>query len=128
MFSIVASLLLGLTPAVHPEREAQIATISAAGATWKAAAHQRFSSQAPGASKTLCGLQGDWKAQIQAKVGAGEIETFYSASNDAIPDTFDSETNWPQCAKIINDIRDRARASNWGDPWPPRPRRPHARE
>merc|ERR1711990_622601 len=31
-----------------------------------------------------------------------------------IPDSFDSETNWPQCAKMINDIRDQ---SNCGCCW-----------
>ena len=25
-----------------------------------------------------------------------------------IPDSFDSETNWPQCAKVIGDIRDQS--------------------
>merc|ERR1719274_29302 len=25
-----------------------------------------------------------------------------------IPDTFDSATNWPQCAKVIDDIRDQS--------------------
>merc|ERR1711967_91051 len=26
----------------------------------------------------------------------------------AIPDSFDSETNWPKCAKVIGDIRDQS--------------------
>ena len=29
-------------------------------------------------------------------------------SDDSIPDSFDSETNWPQCAKVIGDIRDQS--------------------
>merc|ERR1719375_1859985 len=35
--------------------------------------------------------------------------------NDAdVPDEFDSATNWPQCAKVIGDIRDQ---SNCGCCW-----------
>jgi cathepsin B len=29
-------------------------------------------------------------------------------ADDAIPDSFDSATNWPQCAPVINDIRDQS--------------------
>merc|ERR1719220_3364091 len=32
----------------------------------------------------------------------------------ALPDNFDSEQNWPQCAKIIGDVRDQ---SNCGCCW-----------
>jgi hypothetical protein len=28
--------------------------------------------------------------------------------DEDIPDSFDSETNWPQCAKVIGDIRDQS--------------------
>jgi len=35
-------------------------------------------------------------------------------SSVAIPDDFDSETNWPECAKVIGDIRDQ---SNCGCCW-----------
>merc|ERR1719487_2003299 len=44
----------------------------------------------------------------------GEIKQFRANANLAIPDNFDSETNWPQCAKIIGDIRDQ---SNCGCCW-----------
>ena len=28
--------------------------------------------------------------------------------NKAIPDSFDSAENWPECSKVINDIRDQS--------------------
>jgi hypothetical protein len=28
-----------------------------------------------------------------------------------VPESFDSETNWPHCAKVIGDIRDQSRPS-----------------
>ena len=40
---------------VHPERAAQIAA-HPSSALWTAAAHARFASQAPGASKSLLGV------------------------------------------------------------------------
>lgn len=39
------------------------------------------------------------------------LTTFGSQTNNhitSIPDDFDSATNWPQCAKVINDIRDQS--------------------
>ena len=51
------------------------------------------------------------------KVRAGEIEQYVphpSIANAAIPDAFDSATNWPQCESTINDIRDQ---SNCGCCW-----------
>merc|ERR1719181_1457207 len=79
---------------VHPERAAQIEKINnAEGVLWKAAAHPRFASQAPGASKDLCGVknitqQGDI---IKKLVKLGEMEVFESEANAAVPDNFDSE-------------------------------------
>jgi len=32
----------------------------------------------------------------------------YDIRDEDIPDTFDSESNWPQCAKVIGDIRDQS--------------------
>merc|ERR1719460_3399025 len=100
---------------VHPERMAQISEIeNTPGVLWKAAPHARFASQAPGASKDLCGVKGDRKATIKEAISKGEIEELHHDENVAIPDSFDSEQNWPQCAKIIGDIRDQ---SNCGCCW-----------
>merc|ERR1719401_3365616 len=48
-------------------------------------------------------------------VKKGEVVYDESASSNAmVPDTFDSEQQWPQCAKIIGEIRDQ---SNCGCCW-----------
>lgn len=63
----------------------------------------------------MCGVKGDWKADTAGAVLTGEFETFVPANPDMeIPDSFDSETNWPMCSKTINDIRDQ---SNCGCCW-----------
>merc|ERR1712072_99613 len=101
---------------VHPDRVAQIREIeNTPGVLWKAAPHPRFASQAPGASKDLCGVIGDQKEAVADAVAKGEIEVHKPLLSAAqIPDNFDSEQNWPQCAKIIGDIRDQ---SNCGCCW-----------
>jgi len=100
---------------VHPERMAQISEIqNTPGVLWKAAPHARFASQAPGASKDLCGVKGDHKATIKEAISKGELEEFTHDENELAPESFDSEQNWPHCAKIIGDIRDQ---SNCGCCW-----------
>merc|ERR1712226_843426 len=57
---------------------------------------------------------GDQKKAVKDMVERGEIvETTLDAQME-IPDSFDSAENWPQCAKIIGDIRDQ---SNCGCCW-----------
>ena len=113
---IVASLSLATEPAsVHHERVEQIRMIEATeGVLWRAAPHPRFSSSAPGASASMNGVKNDWKKEILAGVAAGEIHEFSPSSNAAVPTSFDSETAFPQCAKVIGDIRDQ---SNCGCCW-----------
>merc|ERR1712014_203402 len=85
------------------------------GVLWHAAAHPRFASQAPGASKDMMGVKGDQKKAVADLVAQGEIVYDSSAyTNQAIPESFDSEQQWPQCAKVIGDIRDQ---SNCGCCW-----------
>merc|ERR1719271_1652421 len=60
------------------------------------------------------GVKGDWAAEIRQHLLEGTIDEFVSTSNAAIPDSFDSETAFPQCAKIIGEIRDQ---SNCGCCW-----------
>merc|ERR1719408_169815 len=78
------------------------------GVLWRAEAHIRFAHLPPGASKDLCGVKGNQTAFVEAAVARGEIERVLTDPNAAIPDEFDSETNWPSCAKIIGDIRDQS--------------------
>ena len=102
--------------AVHPERAAQIAHLDK-HATWKAAAHPRFAADAPGASSPLMGVKGNWVEDLREAIRQGEIEE-YAPHPDieavAVPDSFDSATNWPACGKTLNDIRDQ---SNCGCCW-----------
>jgi len=61
------------------------------------------------------GVNGDQKQTVADALASGEIEHANSTLNDAdIPESFDSESNWPDCAKIIGDIRDQ---SNCGCCW-----------
>jgi cathepsin B len=101
---------------VHPDRAAQIAEIQQTpGVLWQAAPHPRFAAEAPGASKDMMGVKGDQKKAVADLVAKGEIVIDMSANSNAdVPDNFDSETNWPNCAKIIGDIRDQ---SNCGCCW-----------
>jgi len=100
---------------VHPDRLAQIELIKQTpGVLWKAKANERFATDAPGASEYMNGVKGDQKEHIQKLIALGEVEEFQADANVSIPEEFDSEKNWPQCAKIIGDIRDQ---SNCGCCW-----------
>mmetsp|Transcript_28723 Transcript_28723/g.66256 ORF Transcript_28723/g.66256 Transcript_28723/m.66256 type:complete len:364 (+) Transcript_28723:91-1182(+) len=112
---IVAGLITAAT-AVHEERAAQIREIeNSPGVLWAAGVHPRFEHEAPGASKSLCGLKGDWKSQVNAAVAEGKMVRLLEDDIDmVIPDSFDSAENWPDCAKVIDDIRDQ---SNCGCCW-----------
>eukprot|EP00405_Crypthecodinium_cohnii_P015077 CAMPEP_0206461534 /NCGR_PEP_ID=MMETSP0324_2-20121206/25425_1 /ASSEMBLY_ACC=CAM_ASM_000836 /TAXON_ID=2866 /ORGANISM="Crypthecodinium cohnii, Strain Seligo" /LENGTH=485 /DNA_ID=CAMNT_0053933487 /DNA_START=59 /DNA_END=1516 /DNA_ORIENTATION=- len=100
---------------VHPERQQQIEEIQQMEHVhWTAGAHARFASEAPGASKSLCGVKGSWKQALQEAVLRGEVREFKHDPLLAVPLDFDSEKNWPKCAKIIGDIRDQ---SNCGCCW-----------
>jgi len=100
---------------VHADRAAQISEIqNTPGVLWKAAAHPRFADKAPGAYKDMVGIKGDHVKAISDAVARGEIERVDADENAMAPDSFDSEENWPKCAKIIGDIRDQ---SNCGCCW-----------
>ena len=84
------------------------------GIKWRAAAHTSFAHKAPGASVSMNGLLGFWKAEIEGAVANGEAFVHVPKSNGPIPDNFDSATAFPKCATMINDIRDQ---SNCGCCW-----------
>lgn len=60
------------------------------------------------------GLKEGWKESLQLAIMNGDIKKMVKDPHMDIPDDFDSETNWPQCAKIIGDITDQ---SNCGCCW-----------
>jgi cathepsin B len=100
---------------VHEARLAQIDEIfKQEGVLWTAGVNGRFASEAPGASKNLCGVKGVWKEQVLSAVAEGKVRHFVADGDVAIPDNFDSEEHWPFCAEIIGDIRDQ---SNCGCCW-----------
>jgi len=79
------------------------------GILWKAGMNKRFDNLPLSAVKSLTGVKEDSHAQVMALP-----EAVHNISISDIPDSFDSATNWPQCAKVINDIRDQ---SNCGCCW-----------
>eukprot|EP00927_Polykrikos_kofoidii_P021771 TRINITY_DN20517_c0_g1_i1.p1 TRINITY_DN20517_c0_g1~~TRINITY_DN20517_c0_g1_i1.p1 ORF type:complete len:406 (+),score=61.30 TRINITY_DN20517_c0_g1_i1:100-1317(+) len=114
MRSIMLLLVSGVA-AVHDDRLAQISVIqNSQGVTWTAGANPRFASRAPGASRSLCGVKDGWKDRIEVRIREGRIQRLLASESTNLPDEFDSETHWPQCAKLIGDIRDQ---SNCGCCW-----------
>jgi len=73
------------------------------GLLWKAGLSPRFDSMPLSAFKSLNGVKPDSWGRVQALP-----RHVSNISNADIPDSFDSETNWPHCAKVIGDIRDQS--------------------
>jgi cathepsin B len=98
----------GVDPA-DVARHVEVARINALpGITWKAKVHDRFRGQPLGAAKALCGVQKDAHEKLMASVSAGRVSVFKADPSVELPDAFDSEANWPKCAKVIGDIRDQS--------------------
>jgi len=76
---------------------------SVPGILWKAGMNTRFNNVPLSKLKSLTGVKPDSWGKVQAL--PKEVS---NVPDDAIPDSFDSETNWPQCAKVIGDIRDQS--------------------
>jgi len=115
--TVLTSATAGSTT-VHEQRREQIESIkNTPGVLWRAEAHPRFAEHAPGASKSLCGVKPGWKDALKAAVARGEVHRFTdleAGAEEKMPENFDSAENWPQCAKVIGDIRDQ---SNCGCCW-----------
>eukprot|EP00405_Crypthecodinium_cohnii_P005111 CAMPEP_0194751994 /NCGR_PEP_ID=MMETSP0323_2-20130528/5868_1 /TAXON_ID=2866 ORGANISM="Crypthecodinium cohnii, Strain Seligo" /NCGR_SAMPLE_ID=MMETSP0323_2 /ASSEMBLY_ACC=CAM_ASM_000346 /LENGTH=366 /DNA_ID=CAMNT_0039668695 /DNA_START=59 /DNA_END=1159 /DNA_ORIENTATION=+ len=115
VFAVATGCVVAAAMEVHEDRAAQIQAITnTEGVLWRAEANERFAGEAPGASKTLCGVKASWKEAVQTAVLKGDITVFKAPEGLEIPDSFDSESNWPKCAKILGDIRDQ---SNCGCCW-----------
>merc|ERR1719409_1596785 len=82
---------------------------SVPGILWKAGANERFDGLPLSAVQSLTGVLQD---SHDAVMRLPEAVSFIP--DVGVPDEFDSATNWPQCAKIIGDIRDQ---SNCGCCW-----------
>merc|ERR1711959_466723 len=73
------------------------------GILWKAGMNSRFDGQRTGVLKTLAGVTPEsWYAVKALPKAVSTIK------DTEIPESFDSETNWPHCAKVIGDIRDQS--------------------
>ena len=109
MLSTAAASLRGID--FVSERARLIDSINAIdGMTWRAAVHPRFAGKPIGASKPLLGVNIEqYHANLKRKVAAGNIIVTRETAEE-IPTDFDSGENWPQCKKVIDDIRDQ---SNW---------------
>jgi len=79
---------------------------------WKAGYNSNFEGLPLGASRSLCGVLPHSEEELRAK--AASPPKNFAKSAEAIPDTFDAIEKWPQCAKVIGDIRDQ---SNCGCCW-----------
>jgi len=88
--------------------------LNSMGLTWTAGVNSRFEGQPMGSSKSLCGVKEDNLQQMKEAILAGEVEIVDAPAGFAPPESFDSATNWPACAKVIDDIRDQ---SNCGCCW-----------
>jgi len=67
---------------------------------WKAGADARFASEAPGASKSLCGVKGNSTQQLLGALERGEVKRFQPDAllkAQAIPTDFDCD----QLAQVL---------------------------
>ena len=75
------------------------------GVQWQAGVSERFAQEPIGSAlKPLMGVTAEAMAERArfAAENAGGLATV------ELPESFDSEANWPQCAKVIGDIRDQS--------------------
>lgn len=107
-------LFLSAAAALHPERAAMIADLnSRQSMTWRAGTN-RFADQPIGITKSLCGVKENNRDLLYKAVAEGKMTRYEAKKGMDLPDSFDSEKNWPQCAQVIGDIRDQ---SNCGCCW-----------
>merc|ERR550539_1506581 len=105
------------TPEQHdPARHREVERINnTPGITWQAGIPTRFKGQPLGTMKTLLGVDTENNLKhIQDGVSAGMYDVVKAPADFVMPDSFDSETNWPECKNVIGDIRDQ---SNCGCCW-----------
>eukprot|EP00933_Yihiella_yeosuensis_P027998 TRINITY_DN2180_c0_g2_i1.p1 TRINITY_DN2180_c0_g2~~TRINITY_DN2180_c0_g2_i1.p1 ORF type:complete len:360 (+),score=99.19 TRINITY_DN2180_c0_g2_i1:78-1157(+) len=107
MKGIVFAVALGLASA-SDERAEMIEKIrNTPGVQWTAAITERFGSTPFGSMKPLLGVKPEAMAARAEFAKAARLKGVDSGA-DGIPKEFDSEKNWPHCAKVIGDIRDQS--------------------
>jgi cathepsin B len=118
---VFVGLLAGLIfakledPNLHwHEREKLIQQINGKQSTWKAHHNPRFYNQPVGVAKNLCGAKKMPREMLKKLPDVEFVNISQTFEELGLPEEFDSATNWPQCAEVINDIRDQ---SNCGCCW-----------
>ena len=108
--AVAISTVVESAASTFATREAYILHLNAVpGRTWTAGTNSRFAGKPIGHSKVLCGVNNSLN-QEQELIASGKLLT-PPKGWDGLPDPpaeFDSATNWPHCAEIINDIRDQS--------------------
>lgn len=107
ILALFASGVSGLN-AHDNERQAYVDKINAIpGILWKAGINRRFQGLPLNATRELCGVKKHSQEIMDKAVNEGRAHR-HVYSGAALPDSFDSETNWPECAEVIGDIRDQS--------------------
>lgn len=106
MKAVAAAVMIGLAAGTHTDRLAMIAEIqNTPNVLWTAGLNARFEHERIGASKLLQGVRPEAMAKRAAYAEAHKHE---QVTGIDLPESFDSEANWPHCAKVIGDIRDQS--------------------
>lgn len=113
MLFVVACALVGSPVTVEDghdaKRAAEVAKINAIpGVLWRAGLNSRFAGLPLGASQQLAGVKSGAKEHLRQSVAAGKVRVGTKPPGVTLPDAFDSASNWPHCAAVINDIRDQS--------------------
>jgi len=114
---LLAGMISGklVMPNLHwQEREDMIQKINSMQSTWKAHHNPRFYNQPVGVAADLCGVKMMAPGMLKKLENVEVIKINKSFEELGLPAEFDSAENWPQCADVINDIRDQ---SNCGCCW-----------
>lgn len=115
-----ATACLAATAVATPEKEASLAmtddlinTINKASSTWTAGRNGKFEGMTMNDVKKFMGTvrTGPQHAKSMARLGKAPLKAL---PKEAIPDSFDVRTAWPQCAPVSNFIRDQ---SSCGSCW-----------
>jgi cathepsin B len=103
---LVIAVISPAAAAPPQNRLAMIAEIQQTpGVLWTAGVNEMFGQEPIGASKTLAGVKPEAMAK---RVAYAESHKHEQLKSLILPESFDSEANWPHCAKVIGDIRDQS--------------------
>jgi len=96
------------------ERENEIQNINSKQTTWTAGHNLRFYNQPIGVAKNLCGAKKMPLGMLEKLTNVEIVRSNQTFEELGLPVEFDSAANWPNCADVIDDIRDQ---SNCGCCW-----------